>query len=143
MEKRKLREVLRLPVGELIFGPKEACLSKGVKVRDVGQRNSAMVMISRQHYICGLPDLSNAFLRVGTISHNVPQQEESIRFFPFRLLQEGLERFQVAVDIRADQVPQEKSPFGKVIWVETPSQIPEIPSRSCAISRPLRSGSFS
>ena len=107
MKKRKLREVFGLPVRELIFGPKEGCLGKGVKVRDIGQRNSAMVMVSRQDYICGLPDLPNTFLRVGAISHNVPQHEESIRLFPLCLLQENLEGFQVAVDIRADQVAQE------------------------------------
>ena len=107
MEKRKLREVFRLPVRKLIFGPKEGCLGKGVKVRDISQRNSSMIMVSRQDYICGLPDFPDTFLRVGAIPHNVPQHEESVRLFPFCLLQECLEGFQVAVDIRADQVAQE------------------------------------
>jgi hypothetical protein len=89
VEQRELGEVFRLPIGDLIPGPKEGRLGKGVEVRGIGQRNDAIVMVSRQDHICGLPGLPEAFLRVGAISHDVSQHEESIGLFLFRLPQDG------------------------------------------------------
>src|SRR5262249_6432704 len=85
--------------------------SLGRRVKAVGGKHRPLVLVAQKNELT-LPDQGDGFTGVGTIADDVPQAIDFRDFVLLDILKDGLQAFQVAVDIAYQRFHVDPSPLG-------------------------------
>src|SRR2546425_10411742 len=104
---RRRGEAARGVVAEPLARPFRRCARVAVEPAEVEEAGDAVLVVARRDHLRALGQPLDARARVGPVAHHVAEAEDRVRPAG-RIGEHGIERFEVAVDIRNDRVSHRK-----------------------------------